>query len=270
MNLVSIIYNSFPPQSEAKEYKENFTVAPSYLTKCRRAIIYGKNGTKPSNPPDNASLFKMRMGDIIHDNIQELLKEKGLLESAEIHKNTHYNGLEFNYFYDGIINLSEDWRGILEIKTIYANGFRSIEKEPKPEHVLQCLSYMIFENIDKAIILYIGRDNGFMLQYELRLNNEIEVLFIDGKETRYHEQWLEKVAQLKAVKLYHLAGELPPRDYSMVFKNANGVISDEFQKDNQKYKSDWRCQYCSFKDICWAKELEEIKHHKFFIDGKFS
>lgn len=264
MNLPDIIYNSFK-QKEAKENKA-VTFAPSYLSDCKRKIFYSKTGETPA-PIELPSLLKMEWGNILHDDIQERLQNHGILESFEELRTIEYEGLTFNYFYDGILNDNGN-RSILEIKTVYASGYTTIEKAPKDEHVLQAISYMIFEKLDKAYILYAGRDNGYLKQHEVN--------FCDGKvcvnyvETDLMEVWKRKIEELAALKTKIELSILPQRDYSISLKNAGGVIVDNFQKDNQKYKSDWRCQYCGFKDICWAKELEEIKHHKFFIDGVFS
>lgn len=270
MNLAGFIYDSFTKEEKKREPKLSMTFSPSAFSACKRALYWKAKGEQPTNPPDNPSLFKMKIGDIIHDNIQTLLTEKGILESFEEAKKKVYNGLEFNYFYDGILNV-DGKRYIMEIKTVYANGFRSIENEPKPEHVLQALCYMLFEEIDNAIILYIGRDNGYMLQYELRMmvTPEDTWLLVDNKKTDYYAKWLSKIEEFKRLKIQYLAGELPDRDFQMVFKN-NGQIADEFQKDGVKYKSDWQCSYCSYKNKCWGSEMEEMKNHKFYINGKFS
>lgn len=273
MNITNILYESMAEVKEPKP-KDVLTFSPSSLSNCKRAIYWKAKGEKPSNPPDNASLFKMKMGDIIHDWVQQRLTELGILESFEEARTAEFNGLTFNYFYDGILNIN-DQRAILEIKTVYSNGFKTVENEPKPEHILQCLSYMLFEGIDNGVILYIGRDNGYMIDYTLRLsvgenpNAPDVILLIDEKPTNYYAQWLNKIEEMKALKQKFLLDELPERDYSITLKNNKGVIVDEFQKDSVKYRSDWQCSYCPFKDKCWQNEYKEIQSKSFFINGKF-
>lgn len=265
MNLPDIIYKSFE-QRKAKEPKEKITFAPSYLSDCRRKIFYSKTGHEPSNPIELPSLLKMEWGNILHDDMQQRLVKAGVLESFEEWRTAEWEGLEFIYRYDGILNV-DGKRSILEIKTVYASGYQSIEQSPKEEHVLQAVSYMLFEGLDKAYILYAGRDNGYLKQHEVN--------FCEGKvcvnfqETDLMDKWRELIDKLGTLKVNIETSILPERDFSIALKNSNGVIAESFQKDNQKFKSDWRCSYCNFKDLCWKKELEEIKTKKFFINGIF-
>lgn len=265
-NIAEIIYKSFQKDLKPREPQDNVTFAPSYLSSCKRQIAYKKLGYEPSNPIDLPQLLKMHWGNLIHEDIQRILKEQGYLISAEIAKGIEYSGLEFNYFYDGIVEY-ENEQYLLEIKTVYASGYKSIEDAPKDEHVLQALAYCKFENIDKAIILYAGRDNGYLKQHYLYLDGD--VLNINGYDTDYVEQFGAKVGDLHHLKAIIERRELPERDFEITLKNNNGVITESFQKDNKKYASDWHCSYCSFKDLCWAKEYEQIKNHKFYINGEF-
>jgi len=272
MNLSEIIYNSFNEGAKAKPERTEVTFAPSYLSKCGRAIAYGKLGYEPTNPPDLPALLKMGWGDILHDDIQQRLVKAGVMESFEEFKTIEHEGLTFNYFYDGIVS-ENGVRWIIEIKTVYSSGYKAIEERPKEEHVLQCLSYMIFEKIDRAIILYAGRDNGYLKQHYLELHDDLNGsarLLVGGADYGHLAMWKEKVEKMKRIKAQVEKKELPDRDYSIVLKNTNGEIATEFVKDKEKLKSDWQCSYCSHYSLCWANELEEIKKHKFYINNKFS
>lgn len=266
MNLVDTLYNHFQSVERPREKQAHITFAPSYLSDCARKIFYSKTAVAPSNPPDLPALLKMHMGKVQHTEIQKILNELGALESFEEAKRIEYQGLTFNYFYDGILNV-DGLRYIMEIKTIYGAGFEAVRESPKDEHIIQALSYMVFEKIPQAIILYIGRDNGYMVQHELKAENKI--LFINGKETDYLKKWSDRIQRMKLMKDHIEQGLLPERDFTIVMKNSKGVISEQFQKDNKKYKSDWQCSYCSFKDLCWKEEIEQMANHNFFIDGKF-
>lgn len=271
MNLPEIIYNSFKKEgAEAKPERTEVTFAPSYLSSCGREIGYKKLGYKPTNPPDLPSLLKMSWGNILHDDIQKRLQDAGILESHEVHRTIEYEGIKFNYFYDGILNIGGE-RAILEIKTIYGNGFRSVEERPKDEHVLQTLSYMVWEGIDIGCILYAGRDNGYLLQYNLEISSEFEhLLMVNGTDYGHYPAWIEKISKLKDLKAKIEQKELPNREYEIVMKHKDGVITESFQKDKVKYESDYQCNYCGFKDLCWKSEYEQIKKHSFFINGQFS
>lgn len=265
MNLPDVIYNSFE-QRKAKEPKAEITFAPSYLSDCRRKIFYSKTGHEPSNPAELPGLLKMEWGNILHNDIQQRLVKAGVLESFEEWREKEYEGLKFIYRYDGMLN-DGGKRAILEIKTVYASGYQTIEKAPKDEHVLQAVSYMMFEGLDKAYILYAGRDNGFLKQHEVNFCEE--KVCVNFQETNLMEVWREKILDMATLEVNIQTGILPPRDYSINLKNANGVIVNNFQKDGEKLKSAWRCSYCQFYNLCWSKELEEIKTKKFYINGIF-
>lgn len=272
--LIDIIYNSFP--HEQKEAQKDLTFSPSMLSDCRRKIYYNKTGEKQSNPIGLPSLLKMRWGNILHDDIQQILIKQGILESHEILKSIEYNGLTWRYKYDGIVNDGGE-RYLLELKTVYASGWKSIEDKPKEEHVLQAISYMIFENINNAIILYAGRDNAFLKQHKVQIltgeDSEglpTQFVTVNGFKTNLMEVWRNRIAGITEVKYRVENRILPDRDFQMVFKNTNGVITDEFQKDGSKLKSSWQCSYCSHQDTCWREVKDKMKEHKFFIAGKFS
>lgn len=270
MNIPELIYTSFQREEKERIPQDNVTFAPSYLSKCGRAIYYQKKGEKATNPPDLAGLLKMYWGDLLHDDIQKRLN--GLLESFEEPRMIDYEGLRFYYFYDGILNDNGN-RAILEIKTVYASGYKSIEERPKDEHVLQSLSYMIFEGIDKGIILYAGRDNGYLKQFKLEYQDDLngnKRLLVDGKDYLHYQVWKDKIDKCKRLKVQIESGTPPERDYQIVMKNTKGEISFSFDKDKTKYKSDWQCSYCSYRNTCWKPELEEMKNHKFYINQTFS
>jgi hypothetical protein len=119
---------------------------------------------------------------------------------------------------------------------------------------------MIFENIQDGILLYIGRDNGFILEY----NFTYDYLFQE-----YNMLLSEKLDQLKILKTQIEQSVLPNRDFQVCIKNTKDILSFAFQKDNKKYKSAWQCEYCSWKNECWKDVLSEIKNNTFYLDGQF-
>lgn len=264
INLPDIIYKSFT-QREAKVPNGKVTFAPSYLSDCGRKIYYSKTGEKPTNPIELPSLLKMEWGNILHDDMQKRLQDAGVLESFEEWRTATCEGLEFIYRYDGILSI-DAVRYIMEIKTVYASGYKSIEESPKPEHIQQAISYMNFEGIDKAIILYAGRDNGYLKQHTIELNGSC---LVNGVKTDDHKKWYENIQRMRYLKSLIETNQLPDRDFKIVLKHDKGVITEDFQKDSVKYKSDWQCSYCGFKELCWKKEYEQIKDFKFFINNQF-
>lgn len=270
MNIKDKLYKHQHEKERTVYDPTDVTFAPSYLADCKRKIYFKKTNTEQTNPPDLPAIFKMELGKAGHEKIQNMITELGLMVECEVHKESWHSGVKYNYFIDGIIKDGEK-KAIFEIKTIYGAGFRFVEKEPKKEHVMQAVCYMFFENIQDAILLYVGRDNGFMVQYDLHLGNEGK--FTINGDSKYQE-WRNETGLLIAEEMPKLkkmieAGQCPGRDFNISLKNNKGDVYDNFQKEGQKYKSDWQCSYCGYKDKCWSKELEEIKKHRFYINGEF-
>lgn len=245
-------------ESENKEVRLN--MAPSYMTSCKRQLFYKKINMKVSNPIDTHTYIKFGLGNATHEMIQNLIEKLGFMIECEDFKNIEWEGLEWIYRIDGKIRDKKDNVYIAEIKSIYSNGFRMIENKAKEDHEIQLLLYMIFEKIDKGLILYIGRDSGFMVEYNYTLKSLKE---------KYKNMFSEKLSELKQLIIDIKNNILPDRDFNIVLKNYKGDIKDKFTKDKVNYKSDWQCSYCNFKDLCWKYEIKEIKNHTFYIDGKF-
>jgi len=268
-NLADTFYNYF----QNREHKGSpddgtITFAPSYLMDCSRKIYYKKTGEVESNPIDLPALFKMHFGTLQHEGLQNILIELGMLIECEDLKKAEYDGLTFYYKLDSIIN----WNGekvIVEIKTVYAAGFDSVVDRPKDDHLVQALSYMAFEGIKKAIIVYVGRDNGLIRQYCIESG---ENLLLNGAVINdYRPIWKSRIEAMKTLKDDIENKQLPLREYNIVMKSTPNGISYMFTKDKIKYKGNWQCSYCSFKDKCWREEIEKMQSGKysFYIDGEF-
>jgi hypothetical protein len=188
------------------------------------------------------------------------VKKMGILIEAEKLKTTVFGGLNFRYKTDGIIVLDRQ-RHIMELKTTHAGGIRAVKYDPKPEDVIQMSLYMLFENIKNGILLYVGRDNGYMIEYYV--TQECDAYRAAISEIN------RKIPELKTLENKIKAGVIPERDGFIALKNSGGKISENFQKDKVRCVSDWRCSYCQWKTLCWEKELEEIDGHKFYLGGEF-
>jgi len=261
-----LIYKKFDDERLLKESKEfdkdkKINFAPSYLNDCKRKIFYKKTNTPASNPNDSHSYIKFAMGDSVHEKIQSILKEIGIYQDGEGWNEKEFLGLNWIYRYDGKI-INNNTQFIIEIKSAYAAGIESIERYGvKEDHILQLYMYMLFEKIDNGVLFYIGRDNGYMLEYHYTINSLCE---------KYGDIVEKKIIELVKLKSDIEQNKILDRDFNIVMKNNKNVVVFDFQKDNIKYKSDWQCNYCSWKNKCWDKELEEIKNNSFYIAGEFT
>jgi CRISPR/Cas system-associated exonuclease Cas4 (RecB family) len=215
-------------------------------------------GTGATNPPDEAARVKMAMGNGIHKIIQDILhgSDKVKVIESEKCKEAELNGLQFIYYVDAIIEI-DNKKYIVEIKSTYASGWNSIEKDPKSDHVDQLMAYMELEKVDRGILIYIGRDNGYMVEYAFAKTKEIQ------------KRLLDRLDKLKKLRDDIRDSRIPDRDYSMVFKRVGAGLSESFTKDKKKYKSDWQCRYCQYKDKCWSDVVDQMKEYSFYINRGF-
>ena len=233
---------------------------PSSFSTCKRQIYFKKIATKITNPITTTSYLKMAFGTVLHEKIQAIVKSLGILIEAEKLKVASFGGLKFRYKTDGIIIIN-GMRYIMEIKTTYAQGLRAVRDAPKPEDVIQMSLYMLFEHVENGILLYVGRDNGFLKEYVINVGNPLYRIALDTIS--------KKIQDLKVLAVNIKTREVPARDCQIVLKNNKGDVSEKFQKDKKTFKTNWQCSYCQWKDMCWKNELNEISNHKFYIDGVF-
>jgi CRISPR/Cas system-associated exonuclease Cas4 (RecB family) len=256
------IYDYFATLESTRKLNESEELhfAPSYITKCGRQIFFKKRQVPPSNPISAHAYIKMELGKIIHEKIQDILIMKGCWKEGEVLKEYRDNsGLLFHYRVDGKIEINGE-KSVLEIKTVYSTGWKTVEAIPNEEHVLQLYAYMVFENIPTGILLYIGRDNGYMTEYQFSID----------KMDEYKIKFSKHLARLAEIKKCIESNVLPGRDYKIQMKVISpGTIAEKFQKDKIQYKSDWQCNYCQWKNLCWKDEYRKINDHKFYINGEY-
>lgn len=263
--LNEMIYDYFSESDRERPIKafnpeDTLYFNPSSFNACKRQIYYKKRYETPSNPIDAASYLKMDFGSTLHTRIQAIVNKLGILIEAEKLKTVKFQGLNFRYKTDGIIVVNRQ-RHIMEIKTTHAGGLRAVKYDPKPEDVIQMSLYMLFENIQNGILLYVGRDTGYMIEYYITQECDAYKAAI--------AEIARKIPELKALEFQIKNGVIPKRDGYIEMKNSCGKVSEDFQKDKVHHKSFWQCNYCQWKNLCWKKELEEINDHKFYIDGEF-
>jgi hypothetical protein len=260
--LKELIYQHFDKirlEKDQKEIQSEFNVSPSSLTDCCRKIYYKKTRTLQSNPIESHSYIKFELGHATHEKLAEILKKCFDKIEFEISGNKEYLGLRWIYFVDAIAVL-ENKKVIFEFKSKYSNGIDAVKEKPEVDDVLQLYSYMRLEGIDEGYLLYIGRDNGYMYEYHFTMESlkEFETIF------------LQRINKMLMLKTLFTTRSLPDRDFNIVIKkDKNNELHYDFQKDNIKYKSSWRCGYCTWKDLCWKEVLDQMKEYNFYIDNNF-
>lgn len=253
MNLI----NSIDDYLLSKEGRPRESHYASDATACIRQLYYKWNNTPPSNPIEAGALWKMRMGDAIHSLIHEFLVDSGYDIIDEVAQRKNYPDLKFpvSVRADAIFSHDGKYYGV-EVKSSYGQGIVQIQKKnaPKPEHMAQMALYADIFGIDKWILIYIGRDNGYRTQFTFTYSPE-GILVQDNGEGKTKVK--DIVDRLAFVEECVGADELPDREYKAAIKN--GEIKDMFQKDNVKYSTVWNCGYCPFRNMCWKEYTDESR-----------
>jgi hypothetical protein len=129
------LYNYFDNIRIEKENKEvdlnkKINMGPSYVTSCKRQIYYKKTNTPASNPNDSHSYIKFALGDATHEKIVELLKNMGIHKSSEDWEFMNFDGVDFIYRIDNIVEV-DGKEYIIEVKSTYMAGWNAVEKQAK-------------------------------------------------------------------------------------------------------------------------------------------
>lgn len=163
-----------------------------------------------------------------------------------------------------------------EIKSTFGRGVTSMKNDGMSEETLaQGVLYITlgresdhiaqFGDIRRYYFPIVARDSADRFQFVLEMDGELpDVVYRVyrsykgeqiGEVTEYGFDLFEQsIRRLQDVEFYIDSGELPPRDFKMAIKN--GELRDIFQADGIKYKSDWQCRYCAYREKCWAAEME--------------
>lgn len=234
----------------------------SDVSSCVRQLFYKWKNTTPSNPITASALWKMRMGNSIHSLVHEFLESAGYDIADEVALKKNYPGLKkpVSMRVDGIYSAKDGVGDIIgvEYKSTYGAGIDAVVRAgvPKREHAEQVCLYGDAYDIEQWKVIYIGRDNGYRHEFNLRYDAKERALFLDlpdgMKRLANTDQLIEKLVFIEDMVE---EGMLPDRDYWQAIKN--GEFRDVVQRDGVKYKTDWQCSYCQFRDMCWDEERKQ-------------
>jgi hypothetical protein len=240
-------------------------------------LYYKWADVEKSNPVDVAAKMKMEIGNVTHELITKWLRGAKLEIADEIAVQKRYSNLRHpisvridNVFVDKS-GEKEKFAGV-EVKTSFGYGILAIKKAgfPKYDHLMQTLLYQELTGINEFYILYIGRDFAYRTQfgikkirggqneYDLSTPRQIEIYpSLPSFRTKIRlEYYFDRVVKkMEQTEKHNCIALVPERDYSIGIKN--GKAMKDFTHNKVKYKSDWRCMWCEWRDLCWQKELAE-------------
>lgn len=263
INLIDIIDNHLISKNTARDLTSHH---PSSITSCPRQIWYKWKKYAITNPVDGADLFKMSIGNLIHDLLHEVL------EAAKI---DIINEVDFRVTLDRcmfplsgrIDNLmidpaTKEIAGI-EVKSSFGDGIKALRAEgkPKDECIWQVICYLIYAKIKKFYILYIARDKSYKTQFVMEIKDgdiyleDRFIITVDGADLMIRHR-------LNTVEESLLEDTPPDRPYQIYIattKRKDGTaehgIKEKFTRDGVVYKCSWQCRYCGFTDECWKDDL---------------
>lgn len=110
---------------------------------------------------------------------------------------------------------------IIELKSSSSFMFDEYEKTgADPQHVLQCLHYMIAKDIDRGYVTYLCKDDVRMLEFEILKTPEMVEWYKSKVENLTH---------------YIRNSEVPPKEKEIVFNAQRG-----------KFTANWKLAYSSY------------------------
>lgn len=221
---------------------------PSDAERCTRALWNDWNKVPISDPIDLTALWKMQMGEAIHDQVAYLFT-KVFTETANEISFKEDIGLKAKLSgrLDNLIIVDNEMVGV-EIKTSFGRGIVEIAKEgkPKDEHLGQVALYLKYSGVKKFILFYLGRDNAYRTEFEIKYVDD-NTLSINGRNVPYNSAKI--IEKFKAAE----GTEIPGKSFEACI--VNGEFKDKFQSDKIEYKGDWQCRYCKYRTSCWKDVL---------------
>jgi hypothetical protein len=258
--------------------------SPSSAGKCPRSIVYSRlNYETDACHVDARSRRIFDNGTHVHLRLQEYMLESGILHMDEVP--VFDDVLQIQGHTDGLINISKFEAGILEIKSINDNGYKSLV-DAKEEHKMQATVYMYcLENRRK----YLKEHYKTQEDFDKYLKSKAYEKFIrahykhikDGSKHTAEEKLQFKLECHKKSDtiLYGLARPIKKMIFLYEDKNDQDLKEycvtwneDMIEQIKEKYhyineyvaskeipprpedvtsKNSQSCRFCSYKSECW-------------------
>jgi hypothetical protein len=269
IDLPGLIYNQVEYENEERERKIRHypssacaITSDGFVGKCRRASYYSLMQFEPTNPIPGVNLFKMNIGNMLHDYVSDLMskaleREFGSRYKSIWNEQTGEGEGEFVWDHKDLelpisgrldkIFLLDDKKIGCEWKSTFGAGITSIKKNgPKIEALLQCLTYLEQDivPIDALLLGNIARDSGYIYGFLVEQNNGIDIHSLHSDVTYHYDLKFDMIVEgLQTLERSYRGKEVPPKDY-VAKVNENKLTRN----------SDWQCRYCSYRSLCWGVE----------------
>lgn len=255
INLVNVLYSKTLMENETRERKPRHYPSSAcaildgkLVGKCRRATWYDWRGAERTNPMDAPALFKINVGNLIHDHLDGVLT-RGLLELGfreedlageglgdEVALIWHPEGLEYPFSsrMDKRLIGPDGLRLGVEWKSTYGRGADYIKRDgPKEDNLLQCALYLEQDvhPLDAIALVYAARDSGYAFGYWVSKHGDgLRVEHMGSTKVQFSPLGWPAIREGTLTVEEALRSDSPPPcDYG---------------------PKDWQCNYCPYKDLC--------------------
>jgi len=271
LNVVNLCYRQTladeEERSRARSRKHYPSGACGYLQdgrftgKCRRATWFEWHGAEKTDPPDAPALFKMRVGDLIHEHLDGLLnralaadgwspeehagEDGSLTEGVGAETSLKWKHPELGYPFSGRLDkrfVRGGRRLAAEWKSIYGRGADFVKRDgPKEDALLQVAVYLEQDAfpLDEVALMYATRDSGYLIGFAVERDADGRLIYEQMGTGAHAKTGVSFAGVLEATQELEtaLANEAAPplRDYG---------------PGNPDRSNAWRCDYCSFRKLC--------------------
>lgn len=243
---------------EMKEYK--YRIRPSlaspeieelnYKGRCKRQMVYGRLDF----PKDNIS---DRMSMVFNDSSWHEELSADFVQKTAFKLRDRQFKVNCGFFgygaIDGILTdlLGSDY--LWEHKAINHFSFQRYEKGEIPiDYVVQCCIYIVglqkISTIDKALLLIKNKNTAQYLEFLIQYDKSKDVAVILHK--------LNSIDQKKVDLNIELPNLLTRAKEKFEFVEQKAKENTLPKRDYET--ADWQCEYCSYKNKCWADYEEEF------------
>lgn len=238
---------------------------------CLRQLWYKAKNQPESDSKELTVKLQGLFGQAIHDAVlAKLQKSKKLSVIPEAAGKVLVDPLtsEVSFRLDGLVTYRGEL-GVLEIKTKQGFGLQRQIKDRgcNEDDLLQVLSYFgTNDALRWGSLVYLARDSAYRAEYHITKEEDgfyVRGILPESSKTKLDHLSFDKIRdRWKELEGFIEKDEMPKRDYKVVFTE-DGRITESRIKMGYKYKSDYRCLYCSYQSQCWLNETgaDEDKVH---------
>ncbi|MAF43221.1 MAG: hypothetical protein CMI54_03500 [Parcubacteria group bacterium] len=218
MPIIKKITESLLQEQERRKNRERSGKwNPSKFGRCYRMQYWYRKGEAITNPPDERSLRRFKVGNLFHDFVQGFIPNK----------NTEVMVKEHDVI--GFADIVED-DCVSDIKSQHSRAFHYMERDgydikvEKKEMWLQVMYYARRLGKKRGRLIFVSKDDLCMAEYE-----------------DFVSRWEEKIQlELDTLRSFWDNSNLPPAEPRAYF-----------DKKKEVYKE---CDYCMYKDKCKGGE----------------